>query len=301
VAAAPGLAVVADSDLGVRVIDVSTPATPTEVGFAPTAAGAHRVAVAGDLAYVANRQTGLDIVDLSMPSAPTVVGSYEMATGHGLSVLGHHVFLAANVGDLLVVDVSQPTIPLVAGNLSLAGLAVDTAVAGNLLAVASSDLANAVLTIVDVTVPPYPVELGALVRPGWPKRVAFDGHRAYLAIGGYGLTLVDVSDPAAPHETATFDAGPWTGALDVAIAHNHAFVADSAGGLRVVNVANPLWPREVGWYEASGAAGVDVRGGEAYLSTVDGGLLLLDVSGCVGELLVDGFESGDVAGWSAGG
>jgi hypothetical protein len=148
-------------------------------------------------------------------------------------------------------------------------------------------------------VPSSPVELGALVRPGYPSRVAFDGRRAYLANGHNGLTVVDLSNPAAPLEMGTCDPPEAAAeAVDVALAPGYALVADASGGLRVVNVANPLAPHEVGWYQTGGAVGVDVRGDLAFLSTGDGGLVILDVGACTTELFSDSFESGDAAAWS---
>ncbi|NIV33636.1 MAG: hypothetical protein GWN58_30575, partial [Anaerolineae bacterium] len=62
---------------GLRIIDVSDPAAPFEVGFYYTGWYALGVAVAGPYAYVANDGSGLRIIDVSDPSAPFEVGFYD--------------------------------------------------------------------------------------------------------------------------------------------------------------------------------------------------------------------------------
>lgn len=64
------LALVADWDKGLRVIDVSEPSLPVEVGFLDTPGFARDVAVSGGLAVVADYDAGLRVIDISEPSAP---------------------------------------------------------------------------------------------------------------------------------------------------------------------------------------------------------------------------------------
>jgi len=58
-------AYVADGSGGLRVVDVSDPAHPTEVGFYATPGDARDVAVAGDYIYVADFVGGLVILRLA--------------------------------------------------------------------------------------------------------------------------------------------------------------------------------------------------------------------------------------------
>ena len=62
-----GYAYVAADNAGLRVIDVSTPAVPVEVGSVSTPGFALGVAVSGDYAYVAARGAGLRVIDVSAP------------------------------------------------------------------------------------------------------------------------------------------------------------------------------------------------------------------------------------------
>jgi len=78
---------------GLRVIDVSTPSAPVEVGSigTPEATG---VAVVGGYAYVVG--DGLRVIDVSTPSAPTYAGSVD-AAGLAVAAEGGYAYVAAPV------------------------------------------------------------------------------------------------------------------------------------------------------------------------------------------------------------
>ncbi len=59
------------------------------------------------------------------------------------------------------------------------------------------------LTILDVSNPAQPVEIGHLALPVVDIEVA--GDYAYIAAGDAGLHLVDVSDPTAPVEVGRYN------------------------------------------------------------------------------------------------
>lgn len=69
-------AFVAAGSGGLRVIDISSPSVPVEIGFVETSDEAYGVAIAGNYAYVADGPDGgLQVIDISTPSAPVIVGS----------------------------------------------------------------------------------------------------------------------------------------------------------------------------------------------------------------------------------
>jgi hypothetical protein len=108
VAVLGGYAYLAD-DFGLRVIDVSSPSAPMEVGFIPTPSFfAWGVAVSNGHVYIAGGdefgpEGGLLVVDVSTPSAPVEVGFYETVNDRfDVSVSGGYVFLTTDVDGLYV-------------------------------------------------------------------------------------------------------------------------------------------------------------------------------------------------------
>jgi hypothetical protein len=104
-------AYVADREQGLRIVDVSEPASPTEVGSAITTY-ASGVAVAEDYAYVGDGQAGLRVIDISDPANPSIIATLDTGYGVGVSVEGNYVYVTdISGGGLYVVDVSDPTSP----------------------------------------------------------------------------------------------------------------------------------------------------------------------------------------------
>jgi hypothetical protein len=109
VAVSGSTAYVADGRGGLRVVDVSDPANPTEVGAYDTPGRAGGVAVSGSTAYVADGDGGLRVVDVSDPANPTEVGAYYTpGRAGGVAVAssdpeGHtYAYVADEYGGLLI-------------------------------------------------------------------------------------------------------------------------------------------------------------------------------------------------------
>jgi PKD repeat protein len=92
---------------------------------------------------------------------------------------------------------------------------------------------DSTLVVLDVSNPASPAVLGSLALPGSVKKIAVSGAFAYVAAGGAGLLIINVSDPTHPTEVGHLD-GP---AYDVALSGNRVFLA--AGDLRIYDGSNP--------------------------------------------------------------
>jgi hypothetical protein len=135
---------------------------------------------------------------------------------------------------------------------------------------------SAGLSVVDVSEPATPVEVGSCDTPGYTWDVAIAGSYAYVADEGSGLRVVDVSDPAAPVEVGSCETPGFS--HSVAVVGDYAYVADGNAGLRVVDVSDPAAPMEVGSYDTPGIShSVAVTAGYAYVAD-NGGLRVVDVT-----------------------
>jgi hypothetical protein len=104
VAVAGNYAYVADDDAGLRVISVSDPTHPSEVGYCDTPGGAFGVAVAGSFAYVADAGAGLRIISVSDPAHPSEVGYYVTPGAYGVAVAGNYAYVADGSAGLRVIE-----------------------------------------------------------------------------------------------------------------------------------------------------------------------------------------------------
>jgi hypothetical protein len=205
-------AYLADEYNGLRVIDVSSPLAPVEVGAYDVPGQYeffHGVAIEGDYAYVADgglMDTRLRVVNISHPAHPFEVASLPLVAGvegtppprvEDVAVADDCVYLVAGTAGLRVIDVSDPLVPVEIGYYGTAGRADNLTVADSYAYLVDGDL-----RIVDVSNPAAPAEVGFYDVPDLAitPHVAVQGHRAYLT--GDGLRILDITNPGALLEVA---------------------------------------------------------------------------------------------------
>jgi hypothetical protein len=150
---------------GLRVLDISNPAAPIELGSYAVPGWAWDVAVVGNLAYV-SAGGGLHIIDVSDPNALHEEGVAPMVGARGVCVVGSRAYVADWNGD-------PPSAPPHTG-----------------------------LRIVDVSNPAAPQEIGYYAMP-FVETVQVVGTTAYLA-GIYDVRVLDVSDPTQITELCSY-------------------------------------------------------------------------------------------------
>lgn len=106
-------AYVAAGNAGLRIVDVSNPATPIEIGYTTFSRGAQDATIQGNYAYVAAGYAGLRIVDVSEPVNPTEISHTTLTTGPAwdIVVAGSYAYIAAGFGGLSIVDIANPAAP----------------------------------------------------------------------------------------------------------------------------------------------------------------------------------------------
>jgi len=133
------------------------------------------------------------------------------------------------------------------------------------------------LSIVDLSDPSDPREIGSNSTRGYAQAIALIGSLALVANRGDGLTVVDVSDPTRPTEVGSFETPGW--AQDVAASDDLAVIADQRAGLHVVRVSTSGAVTLLSSYETRGhATAVAIADGIAYVASGDAGLEIVDLS-----------------------
>jgi hypothetical protein len=287
-----------------RVIDVSDPLAPVEVGYIDYGGGS--VAVSGGYAY-----TGLYIPPIVPPGTPySLMNVYDVSTPSApvwnahltsprfppsdVAIISERFEYVALGFGLEVIDVTWPWMPFEICFLQTPDEAYGIAVEDGYAYVAGSDG----LRVIDVTIPPFPVEAASLDTPDEAYGVAVEDGYAHVA-GSGGLRVIDVNLPWGPFEVGSL--GAPIPAWNVAVSRGYAYVAGgSPAQLRVIDVSDPSAPVEVGSYETGGNFDIDSRGiavSDGYVFVGNDGVPLIVFREC--PLYADGFESGDTSAWSA--
>jgi hypothetical protein len=223
-----------------KVINISSPSSPYEVGATVTQGSPWGVATAGSYAFVVNQVDGLEgdleVIDVSNATAPHDVGIVALPYfPQGLTVVGNYVYVACLYG-LLVIDVSNPGSPQIVGSVETQSRACDVVLSGSYAYLASFATG---LQVIDVSNPesPYLVSTLGLPDNGLAYGIDISGGCAYLATdcppgGTPWLHVVDVSIPSSPHliESTLMQSHPT--AVDVA--GGCAYVGDYYAGLEIV-------------------------------------------------------------------
>ena len=142
------LAYVADGISGLRVLDVSDPASITELGAFDTPDNAYGVDIVGSVAYVASGTGGLRVLDVSNPASITEIGVFDTPeSAQRVKVVGNLAYVADRFSGLQVLDVSDPANIREIAAFDTPDRALDVAVVGNLAYVADADTGLLVLEV----------------------------------------------------------------------------------------------------------------------------------------------------------
>lgn len=268
---------VANSYAGLYAVDVSSPTTPSIVGFFDTDSAAQGVAVDGSIAYVADAASGLVILNVGNPAAIVRLGGIDTAGSASQVAVGtigvdKYAFVAESDSALRVIKVTVPSSPIEITNVpgqSSAGIK-DVKLVGTTLYV--SDW-QAGVKIFDSSNPASPVQTGSRGNVG-PSFIDVVGNRLYTC--GSGLRIADLSVMPIPPSLGDFDVGNFC--YDLVVANGLAFAAMGDAGLRVVSVSNSAsMSLRSAIQTIGGVEDVWVSGGVAYVGN-GSGLHTLDVS-----------------------
>jgi len=238
---------VADYDEGLRIVDFSNPAHPSEVGFYDIAGYPHRIVAVGNYAYVIVNG-GFWIIDVLDPAQPSKVGYYDI-TGYPkeVTVVGNYAYVIVKEGGLHILDVSNAEQPIEIGFYDNVGPVYRLVTLGSHIYL--DDRAG--LHILDASDPAEPTEVGSyLYGVPYPYiRGVLAAAENYVYISdGDSVRIVDISDPTQPMEIGSYNLGARPDA--VAVAGSYIYVATGFEGLHIIDVSDPEHPTGVGFYDA---------------------------------------------------
>jgi len=274
------------------ILDVAGPArasltVPQEVGVLAVPTGVRDVTVQGDYAYVAARDVGLMVVNVADPANPTLVATTTgILDAMAVDVAGGYAYVAERNPYMRIVDVSDPLSPTVVGSYrpGVSGWYIrDVTVSGT---VAYAGYSYHLFTV-DVTTPTQPVELGRYATRA--NGVEVVGTVAYVAAGGDGFRLIDVSEPTTPTLVGTYDT-PYS-AMASAISGTVAYVADGGTGLLSIDITEPMTPTEIGRQDTPGVAqDVALSGPYACVADSSRGVRILDIGNATAPSEVSAYD-----------
>lgn len=235
----------ADGLGGLRVIDISTPLSPSEVGYWNYSGAGNivQVKLQGNYAYVLednntyNSWDGLRIINITTPTNPTLVGSCRV----GWLILDGRYDYWSRASDIVI---QSPTECFIVGSRS-----------------GVSGIATATIT--------NPSRVGVFYHPQENSR-AIDISGSYTYVGLYGGAIYG----AYVHDAFIFDpamvTSVYTGlsTISIRVYGNYVISGISGNGIRISDITTPTSPSYVASYALGGATVYDTctAGGYFYFS-----------------------------------
>jgi len=239
---------------GLRVLDVSNPAAPRQLGSLSLSCclGAPSdLDVIGTVAYVSSRAAGLQVIDVSMPGAMRELARLDTpGVAAAVAVRDTFAYVADVTDGLRVASVVGSAAPQEVDVYNRPTDAARIAVDGPLAYLAG---AKGGISVVDISSPQDPRLVGEARVTADAGGVATGGGLVYIAVEFGGLVIVDVSDPENPVQRGALT-WPFTGLFrDVAARGRVVLVPAQFDGLRVVDAVDPNQPREIGAFNPPGS------------------------------------------------
>lgn len=254
---------------GLWTVDVVSPTQPVSVGWFESyeIGPAWGMVASGNYAYVSGLRGGLGIVSIANRMNPVLVGgvSGDSPLIFDFEVMPPYLYASPWAGKIIAYDISVPYRPVEAGVFDIrdSGRFFTFARRDSLLFAAESgenaappgrfrvlDISNpANITQVGIYTYTPPVPVG-----GGLEGVVLSGTYAYVGARGYGLLVIDISDPAHPTLAGSLDI--FTNQRDVGISGNLVYVSDAFGerrGIHILDISNPISPTPVGFYDTGSA------------------------------------------------
>ena len=289
VAAANGHILIADRKNGLRVMDISDPASPSEIGYWNIFSMAYAVDIHNNYAYVAAGFNGIRIYSLSDPSHPVEMGSF-LADGffYMVKVSEDRLFAGtmtgSSQGGLYAWDISDPADPILIGYDNRVGECRGIDVVGNMVYVADGDG----LKVFDISNPP------SFTMPGFyplnqTRGLTVSNGLAFVTQQLEGLQILDVSNPADIHLAGSFKAANSFTFGPVGLSGQYAYITE-AWGLRVLDISNLVAPEEVSFTPTRGESNwlvLNESGDRAYVADGSYGFSEYDVSNPAAPQLIN--------------
>jgi len=238
-------------DKGVVILDLSTPATPVELGRVLGLGFGRALALSGTTLYAGDADGELYVVNVASPASASIGGQVRLpGPVRDIILDGTMVYAAVGVAGVSVIDASTPASPALDGTIVPDDEATGLAWLGNQLCVSDG---YAGMRVVTTTVPGSSL-VGSYEGVSRARAAVLSGDHAFLAAGNRGVRVYDVSSPAA----AVFAGSSTisTNARDVALSGDTLYVADGQYGLALFDVSSPGAPSPLGRYASTNMGSV---------------------------------------------
>ena len=268
----------AASQSGLYILNVSDPAAPVHLGYAPSENGAWSVHVVDTIAYLPKMAEGIRIVNVADPTNPIELGYFPTPdAAYWVEIVDTIAYVAERYAGIQILDISDLTAPD-----SIGMFEVDYAdainIQGDSLYLASSSWGLKQLDISDRL---NPVLLNENPGGGYAVDIYATNTHSYVALRGLGVGVFSQIEDGEPEMIALLE-------MDYPRSLNgsgdYLYVIEDPN-IHIVDVSDPTNPQIVStWYE--GAALTSYVVGDLLFVGGNPDIQILDISDASNPVLV---------------
>jgi hypothetical protein len=278
-------AFIGDFEGGLRVIDVSDPNSPSEVGYCDPHLNPYsqyrNVLVSEGFAFLTSegQSMGFYVIDVSDPTHPVEV-TFHSGPSYlaNIDTRDNILFGLDSVSGLWKFNVSNPSQPALTAVYRVLGETYQIDMSENVAYAANGYNGLYTLEVSNPsTILPLSRSEHSAEDTDYSRDLIVLGNHTYITEGN-GLRILDTSDPAMPEEASYI--ATIAQATAVFVLDDKAYIGTDEGHLYIVDVSNPVLPDTLSIFNASTEPIEDifVANQIAYLGTWYNGLKIIDVS-----------------------
>ncbi len=263
------------------IADISNISRPVEIGTLALPGIGRRIAQRGDILFIACTHGGLAAIDVADPTRPVLLSvttfdkSDAIGQTFGVAVKDQYVYVADYSG-AFVVDMTNPAAPVKVGEFTSFEKenhnAYDAYVSNNTLFI-SCEFDG--VYIFDISAPAILNKISHY--PGQYYSSVRDGNYLYIAAGGAGLDILDISNLANPQLIANLE-NNYGGILQLVKVGNYVYLCSEFEDFYKIDVSDPGNPRQVQQFLLGGnhSLGISTTGNYVVLANSNYGIRIFD-------------------------
>jgi len=263
--------------IGLRIIDVTYPSTPTLVGSVNGFIQSGDIVVNNNYDYITNSESGIKVVDASIISNPFIAKSLSLfGNASRINFSNSYLYVASKYGGLKIINsASAPDIFEEAKYVFSLVETEDMTTYSTYLYAINQDGLN----IFDTSYPKNIVGVGYLPinnDKSWGIALNQIGNYAFITGESGALRKIDISNPYNPLLIGTDSSG--TSLRRIFVQDSYAFVADYNFGLRIYDItpAQPVLFRSLSL--TGNPFAIKLNGPYLYIACESGGMRIIDIS-----------------------
>jgi len=272
-------AYVATGESGFRIVDISDPFNPVQIGYNNWVGNVLFVSVYENYAYLSTMD-GLRIVDVSDPTQPVEVNSIIAEYGaNRITFHDNYAFVCWGRDGLYIFNVDDPANPVEVSNLNPGGCINEIAIIEGYAITTGNYSFLCYLYVIDISDLLNPTIVGTYNKNAYVHDIQIVDDNLFICTG-FKLEVIDISDPLdLAHLSFLSIASNLKGLYATEeycyIASQEYFFDDFV----IVNIADPSNPFIEGSYDLYGASyDVYVVDDYAFVASGSGSMRVIDVS-----------------------